>query len=162
MPFIRFDKDIPVGKPNIVGLYETEPQASGRQNFLQVSEEVFQQVKDFPRCYAVQESQIIQVRDPEAIYHEGTKRRIISQALREYRVQNENSIEFHGHNLHVDNTLLLRINLNLMSENSDTLNVLTISTHGLGEVVLDSSQVKELSKALELRGSQLVTKYGNM
>jgi len=161
MPYLRFNNTIPAGKPNIEGLYEKEPEVKGRQHFLKVSAEVFQQVKDFPRCYAVQEQSVVQVRDPEAIYHEGTKRRNISQAIRKFQAENSNTIEFDGHNLHVDNSLLLRINLNLISDSS-TLNVLAISTHGLREVVLDRSKVKELAEALELRSSKLVTKYGNM
>ena len=161
MPFLSYDPKAPKGKPNITGLHLEKP--STRNKHIEVSQPVFQKVSDQYRCYAVEDGKVVQVRSIDDMIKQAAVRKNMATALRNLDTESTNPIAFKGKTLHVDNGLLLRINVNLLSGN-DSIEVpaLELTDAGLKPIKLSSEEVKELAFAIVKRDEQLINKYGNM
>ena len=161
MPFLSYEPKAPKGKPNIIGLHQEKP--TTRNKFIEVSQPVFQKVSDQYRCFAVEDGKVVQVRNIDDMLKQAAVRKNMATSLRNFDNECLNPLELDGKTIHVDNGLLFRINVNLISSNDTAeVKVLEITDAGLKPLVLSSDQYKKLASALVERTNQLVDKYGNM
>lgn len=159
MPFIRYNSDI-IDAPNITGLYPKDPQLS-RKNLLEVSNQVFRSVQDFPRGYCIRNGEVIQMRRQEEVLKDVALKKTVSKNSRNYDAENLMPIVMDGRTIKVDPGLFFRINLNLITS-SDSMSVLEITATGLVELQLNKEEIYKLAQELNQRSEELIAKHGNM